>query len=109
MTIKKNDIVALVTTTVSNFAFGSGQAPIKNHRIDVVRVAAASRGGRVRKYQTYIGSPVYAHHDQYGRTMVLTIGGEMQERAARLFAAAASHEDLRFTDQESAKAAIAAA
>lgn len=104
---KKHDIAAKVTTTVAHYGFSSGKAPTKHHTIEIVRVASASKDGRVKSYQTTPQSPVYPHRDDLGRTRFMTISGAMQPHAARLFNAAAS--PVRFDDQETAKAAILAA
>lgn len=103
---KKGDIAAKVTTTQTHYGFGTGRAPTTHHSIEIIRVAGASRDGFVKSYQTTPKSPVYKHHDQYGRTKFLTISGEMQANAARLFEAANDSTLLRFDDQETVKAAI---
>lgn len=106
---KKGDVAAKVSTTVAHFGFGSGIAPKTYHSIEIIRVSSASKDGRIKSFQTRNGSPVYKHDDRYGRVKFMAIGGENQPRALRLYEAAQSTESLRFDDQETAKAAIAAA
>jgi len=106
---KKGDIAAKITTTVAHYGFGSGRAPSAHHSIEIIRIASATREGFVKSYQTCEGSPVYKHYDRIGRVEFLTIGGEMQAHAQRLFAAAVDTSALRFDDREAAKAAILAA
>lgn len=106
---KKGDVVAKISTSVAHYGFGSGKAPTTYHTIEIIRVASASKDGRVKSYQTRNGSPVYKHDDRYGRVKFMTIGGENQAKAIRLYDAAQSTDSLRFDDQEACKAAIAAA
>lgn len=107
MTIKKGDICAIIETHVTHFAFGSGREPTKRHNIRIVRAESATRDGLLKKYRAYPASPVYSYSNRYGATKVMTIVGEPQAHAQRLFDKAAYFVD--FDNQEAAKAAIMAA
>lgn len=107
--LKKGDIAARITTTVAHYGFGTGRAPTSHHSIEIIRVASATKDGKVKSYQTRNGSPVYKQPFDYGKTRFMEIGGDNQAKAARLYDAAASTDVLRFNDQEAAKAAISAA
>ncbi|WP_439392566.1 hypothetical protein ACRQ5Q_24385 [Bradyrhizobium sp. PMVTL-01] len=106
---RKGDIIAIVETRVTQFAFGSGRPAETSHNIRIVRVESTSRDGKaVKKYRAYPGSPVYAYENRYGRFMLMTIqSGTTQDAARRLFDSAKYFLD--FDTQDAAKAAITAA
>lgn len=103
---KKGDIAAKIVTTLTHYGFGSGRAATTHHSIEIIRVASATRDGRVKKYQTSMTSPAYQADVRYGREKYMTISGDAQLMAKRLFETAPDMRSLRFDSQEAAKAAI---
>lgn len=106
-TYQKGDVIAIVETRVTQFAFGSGRPAETSHSIRIVRVESASRdGAAVKSYRAYPTSPVYKYENRYNRTKLLAISN-MQDAARRLFDSATYFLD--YDSQEAAKAAIVAA
>lgn len=104
---KKGDVVAIVETRVTQFAFGSGRPAETSHSIRVVRVESASAdGATIKSYRGYPASPVYKYENRYNRFKLLAIQTQ-QDAAKRLFGAATYFLD--FDSQDAAKAAIVGA
>ncbi len=104
---KKGDVVAIVETRVTTFAFGSGRPSETSTTIKIVRVESAARdGSTIKSYRAYPKSPVYQYENRYNRFKLMTIESA-QEAARRLFDGATYFLD--YDSQEAAKAAILAA
>lgn len=106
---RKGDVIAIIETRVTQFAFGSGRSAETSHSIRIVRVeSAAADGASIKSYRTYPGSPIYKYENRYNRFKLMSIqSGTTQNAAQRLFDAATN--SLDFDTQEAAKAAIIAA
>jgi len=106
---KKGDVVAIIETRVTQYAFGSGRPAEMSHSIRIVRVESASRDGvTIKSYRTYPTSPIYKYENRYNRFKLMTIqSGTVQNAARRLFEAATG--SLDYDSQEDARAAIVAA
>lgn len=106
---KKGDVIAIIETSITQFAFGSGRPAETSHSIRIVRVESATHdGASIKSYRAYPGSPVYKYENRYNRFKLMTIqSGTTQQAAKRLFDAATYFLD--YDTQEGAKAAIVGA
>ncbi len=104
---KKGDVVAIIETRVTTFAFGSGRPSETSTTIKIVRVESATRdGSTIKSYRGFPTSPVYRYENRYNRFKLMTIKSA-QEAARRLFDSATYF--LEYDSQDAARAAILAA
>lgn len=105
--VKKGEMVAIVTATVSQPAFGSSKPATTHYSIRLVLADSATRDGALKKFRTYPGSPVYPFDNRYGKYRTMSIPAHMQANAKRLYDAAKYFLD--YDDQEKCKDAIRSA